>query len=161
MKNTSIVRITFIGIIMVLLFVACRPTRRGYVYRFERFVERVERNASSCTKEQWKNIDQQFLKFVEGYKTEKRGLTLEENQKVGHLMARYVKTRLGPGNLYSLVKEALGWFGCLEGFVDEIKDYQSIKQGFIDELQKSIGESPLLKLFIEKFLNTIDNYQNQ
>lgn len=152
---------TFIGIIMVLLFVACQPTRRGYVNSFERFVERIERKAASCSKEQWKNNDQQFVKFVERYKTEKQGLTLEENQIVGRLMARYVKARLVSGNLRVLVNEALGWFGCLEGFVDEIKDYQSIKQGFIDELQKSIGESPLLKLFLEKFLNAIDNYQNQ
>jgi len=162
MKKTLVISTILFGMIVILLFTACRrPMPRTYMNSFERFVEQVEKNASSYSKEQWEKNDQQFGKFVKRYKTEKRRLSPEENAKVGRLMARYTKAKLGPGNLFVLIEEALGWFKCLTGFVDEIKDYQSIKQGFIDEFQKSAGESPLLKLFLDKFINAIEKYQNQ
>jgi hypothetical protein len=55
MKKTWINYGLLVGIVMLLA--ACQSTPLGYVNSFERFVERVEKNASSYSQEQWERND--------------------------------------------------------------------------------------------------------
>ena len=52
MKGTTVCKASLMGIIMIL-FVSCESTPWSYMNSFERFVERVEKNASSYYKEHW------------------------------------------------------------------------------------------------------------
>ena len=156
MNKTSLVKVLLSVIILILLLMACRPKPpRGYVNNFERFVERVEKNASSCSEEQWERNDKQFRGFIERYKTEKQKLSPEENKKIGRLMARYAKAKLRRGIIIDAFKEVKGWFDCLVGFKEEISDYKSIIQGFLDEIEDSIEKDPDFKhiyYFFKKYL---------
>lgn len=125
MRNKSVVRLSFIGIIIVLLLMACNSMPIGYVNSFERFVERVEKNALSYTKEQWEKNDEQQKKYVERYKTEKSKLTTDEKRKVGELTVRYYKARVKSMG-FSILDEIGGWLDYLEGFANEImKDVEN------------------------------------
>lgn len=123
MNKTSLVKVLLSGIIMLLLLMACRPKPpRGYVNNFERFVERVEKNASSCSEKQWERNDKQFKGFVKRYRTENQKLSSEENERVGGLMARYAIAKLESGKIFDIVNEIRAWFKCLDGFKKEITD---------------------------------------
>jgi len=121
MKDASIIKISFIGILMALLLVTCQSKPRGYVNGFERFVERVEKNASSYSKEQWDRNDEQFQKYVERYNTEKSKLTIDEKRKVGELTGRYYEARVKSMGL-NLFGEIRDWLDFIKGFADEIKE---------------------------------------
>jgi hypothetical protein len=125
MKDSSIIRISFIGILMALLLVACQSKPRGYVNGFERFVERVEKNASSYTNEQWEKNDEQLKKYVDQYDKEKQKLSSDEKRKVGELTVRYYKARVKAKGL-NILGEIDGWLEYLKGFSDEImKDVEN------------------------------------
>lgn len=121
MRNKSVVRLSFIGIIIVLLLMACHSMPIGYVNSFERFVERVEKNALSYTKEQWEKNDEQQKKYVERYKTEKSKLTTDEKRKVGELTVRYYKVRVKSMGL-SIFGGLRDWLDYIKGFADEIME---------------------------------------
>lgn len=157
MKKTTIeIRLLF-GIMMILLFASCQSTPLGYVDSFERFVERVEKNASSYSKEQWERNDKQFKRFIERYKTEKQKLSPEENEKIGRLMARYTKAKIGSGKLFDIIKETRAWFDCFNGFKKEITDYKSIIRGFVDGIEDGIEEYPVLKYLYDEFKKYLEN----
>lgn len=119
MKKTTIeIRLLF-GIMMILLFVSCQSSPLGYVDSFERFVERVEKNASSYTNEQWEKNDEQLKKYVDQYDKEKQKLSSDEKRKVGELTVRYYKARVKAKGV-NILGEINGWLEYLKGFGDEI-----------------------------------------
>lgn len=70
-------------------------------------------------------------------------------------MARYAKAKLRRGIIIDAFKEVKGWFDCLVGFKEEISDYKSIIQGFLDEIEDSIEKDPDFKhiyYFFKKYL---------
>lgn len=118
MKGTMVCRASFVGIIMILS-VSCESTPWSYMNSFERFVERVEKSASSYSKEQWEKNDEQFKKYVEQYDKEKQNLSSEEKRKVGELTVRYYKARV-KAKEYDIIGEIDGWMEYLKGFGDGI-----------------------------------------
>lgn len=88
----------FLGLIVVavlsLSFAACKPTSKSYIRSFRIFVEKIEKNGASYTKEQWKTADSEFVSFLdERYKEVKETLTDKDKKMVGELAARYIKVR--------------------------------------------------------------------
>lgn len=155
MNNNSIVRLSFAGIILALVFSACQGAcqrHEKYVVNFERFVERVEENKNTYSTDEWKKNDERFIEFIKNYKTVNQLLSPEDNRDVGHMMGRYFKARLKSLGIVGVIKEARAWFNCLRGFVDEAKALQDIKQGFVDEIKGLIDEYPLLKKLIDELL---------
>ena len=123
MKKTWINYGLLVGIVMLLA--ACQSTPLGYVNSFERFVERVEKNASSYSQEQWNRNDEHLQKFIERYDKEKQKLSSDEKRKVGELTVRYYKARVKSMGL-NILDEIGGWLDFLEGFADEImKDIEN------------------------------------
>lgn len=118
MKGTTVCKASFIGIIMIL-FVSCESTPWSYMNSFERFVERVEKNASSYSKEQWEKNDEQLKNYVEQYDKEKQNLSSEEKRKVGELTVRYYKARVKAKGL-NILSEIDDWLEYLKGFGEEI-----------------------------------------
>lgn len=121
MKNVSIIRKLFIGFVAALLFVSCQSMPFGYVSSFERFVERVERNATSYSRDEWKKNDEQLRKFVGKYDTEKQKLSTEERRKVGELTMRYYKVRVKAKGL-NIIGEIDGWLEYLKGLGDGLAE---------------------------------------
>lgn len=119
MKDTSNYKISLVGIIMVLMLVSCESNLWSYMNSFERFVERVEKNASSYTNEQWKKNDEQLKHYVEQYDKEKQKLSSDEKRKVGELTVRYYKARVKAKGL-NILGEIDGWLEYLKGLGDEI-----------------------------------------
>ncbi len=107
------------GIVVALLIISCESTPIGYVNGFERFVMRIERNASNYTQEQWKQNDGQLQKYVERYQTEKSKLLPDEKRKVGELTFRYYKVRVKVVG-FNVLGEIDGWLDYIEGFADEV-----------------------------------------
>ena len=121
MNKTSLVKVLLSVIILILLLMACQSTSLGYVDSFERFVERVEKNASSYSKEQWEKNDEQLNKYVERYKTEKAKLSTDEKREVGRLTVRYYKARVKSFG-HNIFGEIGDWLDYIKGFADEIKE---------------------------------------
>lgn len=118
MKGTTVCRALLMGII-VILFVSCESTPWSYINSFERFVERVEKNASSYSKEQWEKNDEQLKKYVEQYDKEKQKLSSDEKRKVGELTVRYCKARVKAKGL-NILGEMDDWLEYFKGFGEEI-----------------------------------------
>lgn len=114
------------GLVLILMVgVACQSKPLGYLNGFERFVERVERNASTYSQEQWNRNDEHLQKFIERYDKEKQKLSSDEKRKVGELTVRYYKARVKSMGL-NILDEIGGWLDFLEGFADEImKDIEN------------------------------------
>ena len=104
-----------------MLLAACQSTPLGYVNSFERFVERVEKNASSYSQEQWERNDQHLQEFVERYNKKKQKLSPEQKRKVGELPGRYYKARVKSMGL-NILGEIGGWLDYIKGFADEIME---------------------------------------
>ncbi len=122
MKNASIYyKVSFVGIILILLLVACESTPEGYMHGFERFVERVENNASSYTDEEWKDNDQQLRNYIEGYDEIKMSLSSDEKRKVGELTFRYYKSRVKSFGLNAL-GEIADWLDFINGFASKVNE---------------------------------------
>lgn len=125
MNKTSLVKVLLSGIILILLLMACKSTPIGYVDNFERFVERVEKNVSSCSQEQWEKNDERLQNFIERYDKEKKKLSSDDKKKVGELTVRYYKARVKSMG-FSILDEIGGWLDYLEGFANEImKDVEN------------------------------------
>ena len=118
MKGTTVCRASLMGIIMIL-FVSCESTPWSYMNSFERFVERVEKNASSYSKEQWEKNDEQLKKYVEESDKEKQKLSSDEKRKVGELTVRYCKARVKAQGL-NILGEMDDWLEYFKGFGEEI-----------------------------------------
>lgn len=118
MKGTTVCRTSLMGIIMIL-FVSCESTPWSYINSFERFVERVEKNALSYSKDQWEKNDEQLKKYIEQYDKEKQKLSSDEKSKVGQLTVRYYKAMVKAKGL-NILGEIDDWLEYLKGFGEEI-----------------------------------------
>ena len=107
---------------MFSLCESCHSRSQNYVANFERFVMKVEQNAEVYSKDDWKKADETFKKFKqEKLDQENPGLkfSLEEQNKIGKLEARYYKVRVasvGKG----LIEEVEGDLEYLKGFAEEV-----------------------------------------
>lgn len=128
MKKTITKIWLLVGIITILLFVSCQSSPLGYVDSFESFVERVEKNASSYSQEQWEKNDEKLQNYIERYDKEKQKLSSDEKRKVGELTVRYYKARMKSLGL-NIIGEIGGWIDYLQGFADgitkDIENYQN------------------------------------
>ena len=125
MKKTITEIWLLVGIIMILLLASCQSKPLGYVDSFERFVERVEKNASSYSQEQWEKNDERLQSFIERYDKEKQNLPSDEKRKVGELTVRYYKARAKSLGL-NILGEIGDWLDYLQGFANEImKDVEN------------------------------------
>lgn len=111
--------ITVVAIVLVCS--ACNFSRTANkVAAFERFVQKVEKNAANYSTEDWDKADVAFKDFVENkLNKNNNNFTSEEMRKIGELEARYYKVRIkyaGEGVLDKLKKE----LEYLIGFGEEI-----------------------------------------
>ena len=136
MNKTRISIGLLFGMVVTLLIVACESTPIGYVNGFERFVIRIEKNASNYTQEQWKRNDGKLQDYVERYQTEKSKLSPNDKQKVGELAVRYYKVRVK-----SLGLNFIGDMGL--DFIGEIGDWLDIIEGFIVSVKKDVNTQKL------------------
>jgi secreted Zn-dependent insulinase-like peptidase len=128
MKKTTIEIWLLVGIVMILLLASCQSKPLGYVDSFERFVERVEKNASSYSQEQWEKNDEKLQNYIERYDKEKKKLSSDEKKKVGELTVRYYKARVKSLRL-NILGEIGDWIDYLQGFANEImKDVENYQE---------------------------------
>lgn len=91
--------------------------------RFERFVDRVEKNASSFTKEDWDKTSQSFEKLMNAYEKSYDKLSKEDRSRIDKAVGRYHAIVLKSG-----VKNVIKSFDrAAKGVVDGVKS-------FLDEL---------------------------
>jgi hypothetical protein len=83
--------IVFHLVISVIMFSCVVPaSKESYLKKFEKFVERVEKNHENFNKKDWKWADVTFGKFTnEWYREYKNKLTPEEELKVIALKLKY------------------------------------------------------------------------
>lgn len=85
--------------------------------RFERFVGRVEKNASSFTKEDWDKTSQSFEKLMNAYEKSYDKLSKEDRSRIDKAIGRYhaIVVKSGLNNIIKsfdrTVKGALGGIG--------------------------------------------------
>ena len=107
---------------LFLLCESCQSRPRNYVENFERFVMKVEQNAETYSKDDWKKADDTFKKFKqEKLNRENAGskFSSEEQNKIGKLEARYYKVRVA-SVAKGLIEEVEGDLEYLKGFAEEV-----------------------------------------
>ncbi len=91
--------------------------------RFERFVDRVEKNAPSFTKEDWDKTSQTFEKLMNAYEKSYDKLSKEDRSRIDKAIGRYHAIAINSG-LNSIIKS---FDRAAKGVVDGVKS-------FLDEL---------------------------
>ncbi|MBR6847233.1 MAG: hypothetical protein IKM74_03790 [Bacteroidales bacterium] len=112
---------SFFAFMLLLMLVSCQSGASRFVNKFERFIERVESNASSYSQVEWEQKDEQFQEFVDDYKELKKDLSPDEKRKVGELTIRYYKARVKSFG-FGVLGEIGGWLEYIQGVADEIKE---------------------------------------
>lgn len=97
--------------------------------RIEKFVDKVEKNASSYTEEDWEKVSDQFSNLMDQYKQVKDKLSKEDQKRVDKAVGRYraIVIKSGIKNVVddfsSAVKGALeGVGGFFEGLGGKSKE---------------------------------------
>ena len=109
---------TFIALFCVLVLTTCDKKQRA-IDGFGNFVERVEKNASKFTEEDWAKADKECEKMIT--EIDKYEYTDQETRRIGELVGRYVGIRTKESIktiIEDIDKAAPKVEGALEGFVE-------------------------------------------
>jgi len=94
-------------------------SKDNYLRDFEKFVTEIEENASAFTPTDWNEIHLQFDQLnTELYQRIHSELTSEDQQKIGHLKARYAKVML-KHNLNEMLDNVEDGVEQLKGAMEE------------------------------------------
>ena len=103
--------------------------------RFERFVDKVEKNADSFTKEEWQSASDQFDKLMADYEKSYDKLSDQDKERIDKAIGRY----------HALVVKS-GINSVIESFNEAVSDLSSTIKGivkgigsFFEELGKGDG----------------------
>lgn len=91
--------------------------------RFERFVDRVEKNAPSFTKEDWDKTSQTFEKLMNAYEKSYDKLSKEDRSRIDKAIGRYhaIAVKSGLNNIIkSFDRAAKGVVDGVKSFLDEL-----------------------------------------
>lgn len=97
--------------------------------RVQRFVDRVEKNSSSYTEEEWEKVSEQFTKLMEQYKESYDKLSLEDRAQINKSIGRYYAAVLGSG-LKSIIKS----------FYDTLYGLSFLFEGFLGGMNSFLKE---------------------
>lgn len=94
--------------------------------RFERFVNKVEKNASSYTKEDWNSVTDQFTKLVEEYQKSYDKLSKEDRQRIDKAIGRFsaIAIKSGVGSVIQTVNETVsGLSSTLQNVIEGVGSF--------------------------------------
>lgn len=94
--------------------------------RFERFVNKVEKNASSYTKEDWNSVTDQFTKLVEEYQKSYDKLSKEDRQRIDKAIGRFsaIAIKSGMSSAVQTINEAVsGLSSTLQNVVEGVGSF--------------------------------------
>lgn len=94
--------------------------------RFERFVNKVEKNASSYTKEDWNSVTDQFTKLVEEYQKSYDKLSKEDRQRIDKAIGRFsaIAIKSGVSSAVQTINEAVsGLSSTLQNVVEGVGSF--------------------------------------
>lgn len=124
-------------IALALVAVSCTPMLPA---RFERFVNKVEKNASSYTKEDWNSVTDQFADLVEEYQKSYDKLSKEDRQRIDKAIGRFgaIAIKSGMSSAVQTVNEAVsGLSSTLQNVVEGVGSF--LKELGIDSGASSNG----------------------
>lgn len=135
-----------LGALFAMLLICCAPSsKEQYMERYKAFIEKVSKDCSSYTDEDWQNVDQKFdLYKVEYYELFKSELTYSEKL-----------TLVGYNLAYKYLKIADGASDYVNGILEDPE-----VQNRIDKLSDnfdSIANSPEFKKSIKEVENYLEN----
>lgn len=142
-----------VAILIGMLFVSCQSTPQGYLNAFERFVEEVEQDASSYSKGDWSERNEEFEEFVgEKYEKVKDKLSAEDKRVMAEFVVRYYKARIVTSSVEFLNQVGKG-VDFLEHFGKELfEEIKPLKEQYLDEVT-------IDSLLDEDFINKLFEYE--
>ena len=108
---------------LTLAAVSCKSMLPG---RFERFVNKVEKNASSYTKEDWNSVTDKFTKLVDEYKNSYDKLSKEDRQRIDKAIGRFgaIAIKSGIGSVIQTVNETMsGLSSTLKSVIEGVGSF--------------------------------------
>ena len=120
-KRTKALFGLLFGIFLWSFLFSCQSSSKGYVTSFERFVMRVEQNASKYSNEEWDRNDANLHEMIDRYSVEKSKLSPDQKRKIGELTVRYYKARIKSFG-FGVIGEIGDWLDFIQGFADEIME---------------------------------------
>lgn len=79
--------------LLVCVF-SCSAKTVDYARKFESVVSAMEDKFSTCTKEEWQELDAKYAELREQYRAEYESLSEDVKSEVGNLMGRYAAVQL-------------------------------------------------------------------
>ncbi len=111
-------------LVLLVVSVSCNSMLKdAYLRSFERFVEKVEKECGSYTKDDWKSKDERFTYYENKYDEFSENFTKEDKKLVVKLKMKYV---------YLRGKSAVG------GFFEELEDFIDVGTGAFEEFYQEI-----------------------
>lgn len=125
MKNSSL--LFLLACLMLAFVVSCRSTLPA---RFEQFVNRVEKNASSYSQEEWQKASTHFSKLMEQYEKAHDKLSQEERSRIEKAIGRYRAIAVKSG-----IKDVIRSLdNAISEFSSRFNDYLDGAESFLKEL---------------------------
>lgn len=97
-------KLFFTLLIATFALVACKPTAASYIDDLKEFVEKVAKEGSDYTNEQWEQVSQEFNELLQRAE-ELEGLTDEQKQEIMKLQGKFSGTMMKKG-FDSMMKDA-------------------------------------------------------
>ena len=126
MRRISLFFALFAAAIIAISCTSTLPTR------FERFVDRVEKNAASYDEDDWQKVSDQFTKLTYQYEKVQDRLSKEDCKRINKAIGRYrvLVIKSGVKNAINSFKKAMEELpSTLQGIIDGVGS-------FLDEMQK-------------------------
>lgn len=119
MKRTSLFIGLIIVAIMTITLASCKSPSEKYINKFERFIEKVEKEGPSYSDEDWSQADSEFKSFItDQFEEVVDDMTDDEKNMVGKLCARYLKARLANNQLYKTLLWLKSYIQTIIGFLE-------------------------------------------
>ena len=133
MKTAGFCYKVLFGIVLSALC-ACQSTPTSFLNSFQRFVERVEQDASSYSKEDWSESDEEFEEFVgEKYEIVKDKLNSEDKRVMAELVVRYYKARVVTPGIEFLNHVGKGVVFLNDIGKDILEEFKPLKEQYLNK----------------------------
>ncbi len=117
-------KFTVLAVVLSIMLTACQSVSERYMNNLKRFIEGVEKNATSFSEEDWSRADAKLSQFTgEQFDKVKNELSPDDKREVGRLVGRYYKVRLVTtgGQMLDDMKSGLGFLrGLGDGLLEEL-----------------------------------------
>ncbi len=97
-------KLLFALLIAAFALTACKPSAASYIEDMKEFVEKVAKEGSEYTSEQWEEVSREFDELVQRAQ-ELEGLTDEQKKEIRKLQGKFSGTMMKKG-FDSLMKDA-------------------------------------------------------